>query len=145
MYRGNWIMAQMIRRLALGLITSRQFHIKNLLYFTLPTNFQYKYHLRGRNLGGGGRDICCPPRNDAYGYEHYLDPREYLGLGALATGQVHRYVCTLTGSTAGSHVEGHMGSTLEVTLSSRAVRMVVEGYPPDESLQWDETTHISSL
>ena len=30
MYRGKWIMAQMIRRLALGLITSRQFHIKNL-------------------------------------------------------------------------------------------------------------------
>ena len=26
-----------------------------------------------------------------------------------------------------------------------AVRMVVEGYPPDEPLQWDETTHIISL
>ena len=26
-----------------------------------------------------------------------------------------------------------------------AVRMVVEGYPPDESLQWDETNHITSL
>ena len=42
-------------------------------------------------------------------------------------------------------LQGHMDSTLEVTESSRAVRMVVEGYPPDESLQWDETTHIISL
>ena len=61
MYRGNWIMGQMVRRLALGLITSRQFHNKNLSYFTLPSNFQHKYQLRGRDLGGGGggwRDIC---------------------------------------------------------------------------------------
>ena len=26
-----------------------------------------------------------------------------------------------------------------------AVRMVVEGYPPDESLKWDETTSITVL
>ena len=25
------------------------------------------------------------------------------------------------------------------------VRMVVESYPPDELLQWDKTTHITSL
>ena len=66
MHRGNSIMAQMVRWLALGLITSRQFHIRNLLYFTVPTNFQHKYQLRGRNLGGGARHML-PPRNDAYG------------------------------------------------------------------------------
>ena len=27
----------------------------------------------------------------------------------------------------------------------RAARMVVEGYPPDESLRWDETIHITFI
>ena len=26
-----------------------------------------------------------------------------------------------------------------------AVRIMVEGYPPDESLEWDKTIHITSL
>ena len=41
------------------------------------------------------------------------------------------------GSTTGSLCCG--------TWAVRDVRMVVEGYPPDECLQWDETTHITSL
>ena len=44
----------------------------------------------------------------------------------------------------GNHVGRTHGQYARGNLSSRAVRMVVEGYPPDESL-WDETTHIISL
>ena len=39
--------------------------------------------------------------------------------------------------THGQYARGNMGS--------KEVRMVVEGYPPDEFLEWNETSHITSL
>ena len=36
------------------------------------------------------------------------------------------------------------GSTIGKRRTDRPRAEVVEGYPPDESLQWDETTHMIS-
>ena len=63
-----------------------------------------------------------------------------LAVRADSTVSIHRPAVR-----TGSHVGRTHGQYARGNLSSRAVRMVVEGYPPDESLQWDETTHMISL
>ena len=61
---------------------SWQVHMKNLLSFTILTNFQDKHQVRGSILGGarhmlplptfpGGGQAPRSPWNDAYAHHHY--------------------------------------------------------------------------
>ena len=78
----------------------------------------------------------------------FPSPREFIGLGAMCRlqyGQTHLVSINRPAVRTGNHVVRTDGQYGRGNLSYTAVRRLVEGYPPDESLGWDETTHITSL